>query len=111
MNDGSYDPKASAQQINDEIMRQVGVSHKQLVDIVQNSDYVVYHKEKVPKATPQPVEQQAPKNEFNSLEQEYQEKIREANLEMRKQRGDYEDADNLSKKEEDEYEIKPVDVE
>jgi hypothetical protein len=30
---------------------------------------------------------------------------------MRKQRGDYEDADNLSKKEEDEYEIKPVDVE
>lgn len=30
---------------------------------------------------------------------------------MRKQRGDYEDADNVSKKNENEFEIKPVNVE
>lgn len=35
------------QEINDEIMRQVGVTQKQLVEMVDNSDYVVYVNEKV----------------------------------------------------------------
>lgn len=57
------------QEINDEIMRQVGVTQKQLVEMVENSDYVVYVNEKVQKA--EKVVEEEPKNKYNSLEEEY----------------------------------------
>ena len=75
--------------------------------MVDNSDYVVYVNEKVQKT--EKVVEEEPKNKYNSLEEEYQEKIREANLEMRKQRGDYDEAENADGKA-DEYLIKPVDI-